>query len=147
MELKIINKKEDSLLSRTIVESEIVFEKATPSRADIKSNLSKNLGKDEKLIVVKGIHTLYGFKKAKNIAYIYENEELLKRIEVETKKGAKKKAPAETEEKVEEKPQKQAKKEASGQEAKQEEKPKAKAEAKQEGKKPEGQKGTKDKGK
>ena len=164
MELKIINKKEDPLLSRTIVESEIVFEKATPSRAEIKSNLSKNLGKDEKLIVVKGIHTLYGLKKAKNIAYIYENEEFLKRIEVKTKKGAKKKAPAEAEEKVEEKPQeplketekgleksetfqKQAKKEESEQEAKQEEKPKAKAEVKQEGKKSEEQKEAKDKGK
>ncbi len=147
MELKIINKKEDPLLSRTIVESEIVFEKATPSRAEIKSNLSKNLGKDEKLIVVKGIHTLYGLKKAKNIAYIYENEEFLKRIEVETKKGAKKKAPAEAEEKVEEKPQELAKKEESEQEAKQEEKPKAKAEAKQEGKKSEEQKEAKDKGK
>lgn len=147
MELKIINKKEDPLLSRTIVESEIVFEKATPSRAEIKSNLSKNLGKDEKLIVVKGIHTLYGLKKAKNIAYIYENEEFLKRIEVETKKGAKKKAPAEAEEKVEEKPQERAKKEESEQEAKQEEKPKAKAEAKQEGKKSEEQKEAKDKGK
>ncbi len=131
MELKIINKKEDPLLSRTKVEAEIVFEKATPSREEIKGKLAKNLGKDEKLIVVKGIYTLYGLKKAKNIAYIYENEEFLKRIEVETKKKGKKKAPTEAEEKVEEKPREQAKKEESEQEAKQEEKPKAKAGARQ----------------
>ncbi len=132
MELKIINKKEYPLLSRMMVESEIVFEKATPPREEIKSNLAKNLGKDEKLIVVKGIYNIYGLRKAKNIAYVYENEESLKRIEVEIKEKGKKKAPAEAKEKAEEKPQEQAKKEESKQEAGQEENPKAKAEAKQE---------------
>ena len=103
MELKIINKKEDPLLSRTIIEAEIVFEKATPSRTEIKSKLVKDLGKDEKLIVVKDIHTSYGLKKAKNVSYVYENIESLKRIEVETKKPTKKKAPEEAKEKTEEK--------------------------------------------
>ncbi len=140
MELKIINKKEDPLLSRTIVESEMAFESATPSRAEIKSKLAKDLGKDEKLVVVKGIYNQYGSKKAKNIAYIYENEESLKRIEVEKKKDDKKKSPAEAKEKPEGE-QKQAKKE----EAKQEEKPKA--DAKQEGDKPKEQKEIKEKGK
>ena len=91
MELKIVNKKEDPLLSRTKVESEIIFEKTTPSREEIKNELVKVLGKDEKLIVVKGIFTSYGLKKAKNLSYVYENEESLKRIEVEKKKEAKKK--------------------------------------------------------
>ena len=53
MELKIIDKKEEPLLSRTRVEAEITFEKTTPSREEIKSRLVKDLGKDEKLIVVK----------------------------------------------------------------------------------------------
>ena len=91
MQLKIVNKKEDPLLSRTKVESEIIFEKVTPSREEIKNELVKVLGKDEKLIVVKGIFTSYGLKKAKNLSYVYENEESLKRIEVEKKKKAKKK--------------------------------------------------------
>lgn len=91
MELKIVNKKEDPLLSRTKVESEIIFEKTTPSREEIKNELVKVLGKDEKLIVVKGIFTSYGLKKAKNLSYVYENEESLKRIEMEKKKKAKKK--------------------------------------------------------
>jgi len=103
MELKIINKKEDPLLDRTKVESEILFDKGTVSREEIKSRLGKDLGKDEKLIVVKGIYTEYGLKKAKNLSYVYENEEALKRIEVEKKEKTGKK---ETEpEKVEEKPE------------------------------------------
>ena len=93
MDLKIINKKQDPLLSRTKVEAEIVFEKATPSREEIKSKLAKDLGKDEKLIAVKGIYTDYGLKKARNVSYVYENEESLKRIEpqIKEKAGGKKK--------------------------------------------------------
>jgi len=108
MEIKIINKKEEPLLSRTKVEAEIAFEKATPSRAEIKSQVAKDAGKDEKLVVVKSIYTTYGLKKVKNVSYIYENENSLKRIEVEKKKKTGKK-----EEKSEagEKPQGQAKKE------------------------------------
>ena len=103
MELKIISKKEEPLLSRTKVEAEVVFEKATPSREEIKSKMATDLGKDGKLIVVKGIYTIRGLKKAKNISYVYENEDYLKRIEVENK-GSEKKAKEEV--KSEEKPAK-----------------------------------------
>ena len=50
MELKVLNKKEEPLLSRIKVESEVIFEKATPSEQEVKSNLAKTLGKDEKVI-------------------------------------------------------------------------------------------------
>ena len=121
MELKIINKKEYPLLSRTKVESEIVFEKSTPSKDEIKSKLGKDLGKDEKLIVVKSIYTMYGLKKCKNLSYVYENEESLKRIEVQKEKKSKK-TEAKPEERAAEKPQ-EAKKEAK-EEQKTEQKPK-----------------------
>jgi len=85
MELKVLNKKEEPLLSRIRVESEIIFEKATPSEQEVKSNLAKTLGKDEKLLDVKGIYTQYGLKKAKVLCYAYENEDILKRIKVEKK--------------------------------------------------------------
>lgn len=139
MELKIIDKKEEPLLSRTRVEVEITFEKATPSKEEIKSRLVKDLGKDEKLIVVKGIYTYLGSKKAKNLSYVYENEESLKSIEprVKNKAGKKKEEPEEGN--AEEKPQSQAKKpeakEDQKKEAKQEQKTEQK-EAKQEEQKP-----------
>jgi len=128
MELKIINKKEDPLLARTKVESEIIFDKGTVSREEIKSKLGKDLGKDEKLIVVKGIYTEYGLKKATNLSYVYENEEALKRIEIEKKEktGKKEAKPEKPEAKKEEQKPKEAKEEQKndGKEAKQEEKPK-----------------------
>jgi|SRR3989338_3298035 len=99
MDLKIISKKQDPLLSRVKVEAEIVFDKTTPSRGEIKSKLAKDLGKDEKLIAVKGIYMDYGLKKARNVSYVYENEESLKRIEpkIKEKSGGKKKGAKEGE--------------------------------------------------
>ncbi|MBW2976478.1 hypothetical protein KY347_03465 [Candidatus Woesearchaeota archaeon] len=93
MELKIISKVEEPMLSRTKVKTEIAFEKGTPSREEIRNRLAKDLGKEEKLVVVKGIYPEYGLKKAENISYAYENEEPLERIEPRTKKktGEKKK--------------------------------------------------------
>lgn len=96
MELKILNKEEYPLLARTRIKSEIIFERATPSKAEVKSQLSKDLGKDEKLIVVKNIYTKYGLKKAINLSYVYENEEAMKRIETEKGKTGKKKEQKET---------------------------------------------------
>jgi len=122
MELKIINKKEYPLLSRIKVESEITFDKATPSNNDIKTKLGKDLGKEEKLIVVKGIYMEYGLKKAKNISYIYENEGSLKRIEVQKKEK--------TGKKVESKAEKPAKEEAKKKEEPKESKPEEKKEDK-----------------
>ena len=86
MELKIINKKEEPLLSRTMVEADITFEKATPTKGEVKSKLAQILGKDEKLIVIKGMHNTYGLKKAKSISYLYEDEKLKERIEARIKK-------------------------------------------------------------
>ena len=131
MELKIINKKEEPLLSRTMVEAEITFEKTTPSGREVKSRLAKDLGKDEKLIVVKGIHTYLGSKKAKNLSYVYENEESLKRIEPRTKeKAGKNKGESEAEEKPQEHDKKEEAKGELKKEAKQEEqKPQEKTEA------------------
>ena len=86
MDFKILSKKEEPLLSRTIVEAEVSFDKATPSKSETRSALAKSLGKDEKLIVVKGLYTGFGVRKAKNVSYAYENEEAMKSIEPKPKK-------------------------------------------------------------
>ena len=87
MDLKILSKKEEPLLSRTIVEIEVSFDKSTPSKSEIKNALAKSLGRDEKLIVVKGIYSGYGVRKAKNVSYAYENEEIMKSIEPKPKES------------------------------------------------------------
>jgi ribosomal protein S24E len=92
MELKITLKKEESLLSRTRLEAEATFQNSTPPKDEFKKEFAKALGKDEKLIVIQGIYTTYGLKKAKVAAYLYENEEIIKKIEAkkESKGKAKK---------------------------------------------------------
>jgi len=55
MELKITDKKEEPLLSRTRVEAEISFDKTTPSKSEIKDALVKDMGYKEKLVIVKKV--------------------------------------------------------------------------------------------
>ena len=129
MNLKIMQKKEEPLLSRIMVESEIVFDKATPSNQEVKTILAKDLGKDEKLLDIKGIYTLYGSRKAKVLCYAYDNEEILKRIKIKPKKVAEKKE-EKTEAKQEQK--KGEKKEAKQEEKKTEKKVEEKKESKKE---------------
>ena len=112
MELKIISRKEYPLLSRTGVEAEATFDKATPSESEVKSQLANALGKDGKLLVVRSIRTIYGSKKAGILAYAYENEEALKTIEKEKNKSGKKETKgkeAPKEEKKAEEPKEKAK--------------------------------------
>ncbi|MBI2207896.1 hypothetical protein HYU50_00205 [Candidatus Woesearchaeota archaeon] len=100
MELKILQKKEEPLLSRTRLEGEVLFEKATPSTKEIKSNVAKSLGKDESLVDIEGIYNQYGQKKAKVVCYTYENKDVLKKI-----KGERGKAKGKTDKAGKEQPQ------------------------------------------
>jgi len=89
MDFKILSKKEEPLLSRTRVESEVLFDKSTPSKTEIRNALVKELGKEEKLIVVDKVITGYGVRKAKNVSYAYENEEVMKALENKPKENDK----------------------------------------------------------
>lgn len=91
MELKIISKKEEPLLSRIKIDLEVAFDKATPSKAEIHENLANMLGKDKSMLIVKGIYNYYGSRKAKSFACLYENKEVLERIENIKKVGKEKK--------------------------------------------------------
>lgn len=91
MTLKIIEKKEQPMLSRIEITGKLEFEGATPSTADVKKQLSSELKVDEKLIVVKSIFTNFGSETADLVAYSYLSEEDMKKIEPKPKekKGAK----------------------------------------------------------
>jgi len=90
MKLNIVQKKEEPLLSRINAEAEVTFDSATPSNKDIRRVLAKSLGKDEKLIDIKGIYNSYGLKQAKVLCYAYESEEALSKIKKEGKKAKEK---------------------------------------------------------
>ncbi len=88
MQLNVTSKKEEPLLSRTIVKANLEFEKATPSYTEVTALLASQLKSDEKLIAVKHVYTHFGNKKAEVIAYVYADE--AKKQFVEPKLKAKK---------------------------------------------------------
>lgn len=86
LELKINEKKEQKLLSRSEIKGSISFDGTTPSNDAVKDALAKSIGKDAKLVVVKHVYTDFGKRSALVLAYAYDNEEKLKEIEVKKKK-------------------------------------------------------------
>jgi len=91
MNVEILDKKENILLSRTEINGSVGFEGATPSKADLGKKLAEILKIDGKLIVIKNLETHYGSTKADFLAYSYLNEEDMKKIEPEAKNGKEKK--------------------------------------------------------
>lgn len=82
MELKITNKQDNPLLSRYKIEAEATFFKeATPKEEEVRKRIAAAEKADEKLVVVRKIHTLFGEGKANVLAFVYNSEEKLKRVE------------------------------------------------------------------
>ncbi len=148
MKLEIKETKEVPLLSRTRVTLLADFQGPTPSRESLRKDISKQLSKEEKLIIIKHIYTKFGKAGAKIIANVYKNEDELNSFEekVMIKKHVKEeKKPAEGAETQPEAPKEEAKTEAK-EEKKAEEKPaevkteKKPAEAKTDAPKPKAEK-------
>ena len=89
MEIKIIQKKKNPLLSRLEVEAEASFlNEATPKKEDVKKKIASMEKADENLVVVKNISMKFGEGKANFLTYIYESKDKL--IGIEPKKKSKK---------------------------------------------------------
>ena len=89
MEIKIIQKKKNPLLSRLEVEAEASFlNEATPKKGDVKKKIASMEKADENLVVVKNISMKFGEGKANFLTYIYESKDKL--IGIEPKKKSKK---------------------------------------------------------
>ena len=67
MQINVTDKKEQPLLSRTMLKATLEFEKATPSYPEVTSLISSNIKADEKLIAIQHIYTSFGDKKADNL--------------------------------------------------------------------------------
>jgi len=92
MQISTTNRKEEPLLSRTVVSAVLEFEKATPSYAEVTSLLANHLKTDEKLIAIRHIYNSFGAKKAEVTAYIYSDEAKKQFIEPKIKQKKEKKA-------------------------------------------------------
>ncbi|MCK4589975.1 MAG: hypothetical protein KAT77_06025 [Nanoarchaeota archaeon] len=113
MDLKILEKKDNPLLHRLEIEAELTADGPTPSNKDVAKEISKQTKADEKLIVIKHIYSRFGTNQADVLAYVYNNEDSMKEIEIIPEKKEEKpkeKKPAEApaaEEKKEEAPKKE----------------------------------------
>ncbi len=85
MELKLIEKKETPLLSRTDIKGEITFTGKTPSNDEVTKKLSTDLKVDAATIAVKHIYTSFGSTRAKVIAHVYKTADDKTKIEPKIK--------------------------------------------------------------
>jgi len=130
MEVEIISKKDNKLLERKEINAVVSFDSATPSRKELREEISTKLGFNPELTVLNSVVNEFGSKRIRVLAHSYTDMKKLMDTEPEYVRkrdgiGAeeKKEAPAEKEEAPKEKP-KEEKKEEKPKEEKKEEKPK-----------------------
>lgn len=78
--MKLVNEFDNKLLMRKEVE---YLESSTPitiSRQDAKARIAKALDVDENLVVITKISSQFGSQDVRVFAYVYENEETLKKL-------------------------------------------------------------------
>ena len=74
MDVHVVDKKEEKMLSRMQVTADMNFENATPNYAEVTKALASKIKADEKLIAIRHVYTNFGAKSAKIVAYLYDDE-------------------------------------------------------------------------
>jgi small subunit ribosomal protein S24e len=81
MALKIISEKNNELLKRKDLVLEVDYTGATPSKKEIKKQISSKINVDEKLIILKIVKGKYGTQKVKVSAIAYNSDKDMREIE------------------------------------------------------------------
>lgn len=81
MNLKVIDQKENILLSRKEVSASISFDGATPSRKEVQKELATAVKAKENMTIIKHINTDFGSSFAKVVANVYSDEAVMKKLE------------------------------------------------------------------
>jgi small subunit ribosomal protein S24e len=82
MEIEIVQDRENPLLERREIEFRVSHPNApTPRRVEVLDALSKKLGVDPNLIVIRRISTLHGRTYSSGLAHVYRRLETLLSIE------------------------------------------------------------------
>ncbi len=92
VQINIVSKKEEPLLSRAMIKATIDFDKSTPSYPEVISMIASQLKTEEKLVAIRHIYSYFGSRKAEVVAYIYPDEN--KKQFIEPKIKEKKEKPA-----------------------------------------------------
>jgi small subunit ribosomal protein S24e len=115
MELKLLSQFENPLLQRKEIKVVAIFEAATPSREEIKTEVCKKFNLPEETTVIRKVFQEKGIKRAICLLNVYNSKEAMLQIEsqylLERKKKKKEKAEEKAEEKKEAKEVKEEKKE------------------------------------
>ncbi len=81
MKVKVLNKEESKFFPRVEGIFEIEYAGATPSRKELALEISKALGHDEKLIIIRKVKSKYGEQICTVEASLYLDEKSMKSIE------------------------------------------------------------------
>jgi ribosomal protein S24E len=92
MELKLIEKKDNTLLSRTEITLEGIKEAITPSYDSLKKKIAEQFSADASLIAIRHIYPQFGTTKFKVVAYIYADKNSMENLEQAAAKEEKPKA-------------------------------------------------------
>ncbi|MDK2849768.1 MAG: small subunit ribosomal protein S24e [Candidatus Woesearchaeota archaeon] len=79
-DLKIINEKAEPLYKRKFFVAKIIFEGVTPSREEVKKELSEKFKFNPDLMVVEKIKTIFGESAAEIYFYVYDDESAFKAL-------------------------------------------------------------------
>lgn len=81
MDIKIIEEKNNPLLSRREVVFKVDHESATPSRKSIVDRIAATMNSKEGLVIIDNLKTEFGKRETIGYAKIYETEERAKQVE------------------------------------------------------------------
>ncbi|MCJ2530881.1 MAG: 30S ribosomal protein S24e [Candidatus Thermoplasmatota archaeon] len=82
MEIEILSRRENKLLSRMEVRFQVRYEEGTtPSRPEMREGLTKELKLNKQVLVVDSVHSQFGKREARGYAKIYESVEDARRLE------------------------------------------------------------------
>ncbi|MCD6464589.1 hypothetical protein J7L02_03665 [Candidatus Woesearchaeota archaeon] len=85
MEINITLQQEEKLLSRQRIEFEVANIQATPSLKDVRLALAKQLSLNPDTLIVRHLRSMFGYARAKGLAFHYQSLKALKQLENATK--------------------------------------------------------------
>ena len=81
--MEVLERRRNPLLSREELLVRLVFDGATPSRMEVRKEVSKLLGVPEERVIIRRIKQEYGMTEAKALVMIYDTPEDALKIEPE----------------------------------------------------------------
>ncbi|MFH1173632.1 MAG: hypothetical protein V1725_00685 [archaeon] len=80
MDVSILSKNENQLLSRQEIKAKLSFEGAIPSRKNVRKAVAESAKAKEDLVLIRKIQPKYGEQSALVTAYVFENVETFQKL-------------------------------------------------------------------